>query len=69
MKWIKAVEQIEQALKTQKSVSIKYHKKYHSDDWRKYRVRHITDDEIICDAFRCSVRINKSNYIIDEVII
>lgn len=69
MKWVYAVDQIEQAIGADKVVYIRFHKKYKPDDWCKHRVMYIRDGVVVCSAFRCSPRITNSTHIIDEVIV
>lgn len=68
MNWDKAVKQIEQALADGANVVVRYHKKYHPDEWRRNSVLCIHENNVLVKTFRRSVWIKEDTHIIEEVI-
>ena len=73
MKWIKAVEQIEQALAAEKAVSVRYHRKWMKQDEYFDKVdsvsRYIWNGQICKAVNTYHDQLDGDMHIIDEVII
>lgn len=73
MKWIKAVEQIEQALAAGKAVGVYYHRRWIKNDSHAGIVdsisRYMWNGEICYAVNTYNNQLNESSHIIDEVII